>query len=89
MDTALVALVQTGRVRVHCPGQLATVDLTRRHPVEAAVLDAIGPAGHRSIDTIRWRVAGDERLLDVGHRLQEAGLAAARCAAPCHTATGG
>ena len=45
VDTALVALVQTGRVRVHSPGRLATVDLARRHPVEAAVLDAIGPAG--------------------------------------------
>ena len=74
VDAALIALVQSGRVRVHRPGQLATVDLSRRHPVEAAVLDAIGPTGHRSIDTIRWRVAGDERLLDVGRRLQQAGL---------------
>lgn len=74
VDTALVALVQSGRVRIHRPGQLATVDLSRRHPVEAAVLDAIGPTGHRSIDTIRWRVAGDERLLDIRRRLQGAGL---------------
>ena len=74
VDAALIALVQSGRVRVHRPGQLATVDLSRRHPVEAAVLDAIGPTGHRSIDTIRWRVAGDDRLLDVVHRLQGAGL---------------
>ena len=74
VDTALVALVRTGRVRVHPPGQLATVDLARRHPVEAAVLDAVGPIGHRSVDTIRWRLADDDRLLDVGRRLQREGL---------------
>lgn len=74
VDTALIALVQSGRVRIHRPGQLATVDLSRRHPIEAAVLDAIGPTGHRSIDTIRWRVADDERPFDVVHRLQRGGL---------------
>jgi hypothetical protein len=74
VDAALVALVQSGRVRLVSPGQLATVSLARRHPVEAAVLDAVGPAGHRSIDTIRWRVAADERLLDVADRLHRSGL---------------
>jgi hypothetical protein len=74
IDAALVALVQSGRVRAVHPGQLATVGLARRHPVEAAVLDAVGPVGHRSIDTIRWRVGADERLLDVASRLQRAGL---------------
>jgi hypothetical protein len=34
----------------------------------------VGPTGHRSIDTIRWRVVEDERLLDVGRRLRSAGL---------------
>ena len=52
VDTALIALVRAGRLRIHSPGQLATADLTRRHPVEAAVLDAVGPTGHRSVDTI-------------------------------------
>jgi hypothetical protein len=74
VDTAVVALVRGGRVRVHVPGHLATVDLSRRHPVEAAVLDAVGPRGHRSVDTIRWRSLQDERLLDVGRTLQRAGL---------------
>ena len=74
IDTALVALVQSGRVRVHHPGQLATVSLARRHPVEAAVLDAVGPIGHRSVDTIRWRLVADDRLLDVVRRLQREGL---------------
>jgi hypothetical protein len=74
VDTALVALVQSGRVHIHHPGQLATTTLSRRHPVEAAVLDAVGPIGHRSVDTIRWRLAADERLLDVVNRLQDTGL---------------
>lgn len=74
VDTAVVALVAAGRLRVHSPGQLATADLVRRHPVEAAVLDAVGPTGHRSIDTIRWRVRDDDRLLEVCHRLRRAGL---------------
>jgi hypothetical protein len=76
VDTALVALVRTDRVRVHSPGELATTELTRRHPVEAAVLDAIGPAGHRSVDTIRWRLEDDARISDVGRRLRDDGLLA-------------
>jgi hypothetical protein len=74
VDTAVVALVRSGRVRVHAPGQLATVDPTRRHPVEAAVLDAMGTTGHRSMDTIRWRLSGDDRLDDLGRKLHKAGL---------------
>src|SRR5829696_7391544 len=74
VETAIVALVEAGRLRVHSPGQLATADLTRRHPVEAAVLDAVGPTGHRSVDTILWRLLDDDRLLEVGHRLRRKGL---------------
>jgi hypothetical protein len=74
VDTALVALVRAGRLRIPSPGLLATVDLTRRHPVEAAVLDAVGPAGHRSVDTIVWRLADDDRLGDVARRLRRTGL---------------
>jgi hypothetical protein len=74
VDTALVALVQSGRVRVHSPGQFAVVGLSRRHPVEAAVLDAIGTGGHRSVDTILWRLVDDERLLHVEDRLRREGL---------------
>ena len=62
VDTALVVLVESGRIRIHAPGQLAVVEAARRHPVEAAVLDAVGTHGHRSVDTIRWRLAGDERI---------------------------
>ena len=74
VDSALVALVRAGKLRIHAPGQLATADLTRRHPVEAAVLDAVGPTGHRSVDTIRWRLTDDDRLLAIGRRLRSAGL---------------
>ena len=74
IETAIVALVRSGRLRVHSPGQLATADLSRRHPVEAAVLDAVGPVGHRSVETICWRLAEDDRLLDVGRRLRQVGL---------------
>jgi hypothetical protein len=42
--------------------------------VEAAVMDAVGTQGHRSIDPIRWRLAGDERLLAVARSLAAAGL---------------
>jgi hypothetical protein len=74
VDTAVVALLHTGRLRLHSPGRLATADLSRRHPVEAAVLDAVGPTGHRSVDTIRWRVLEDARLRDVEQRLRGRGL---------------
>jgi hypothetical protein len=74
VDTALVALVESGRVRVAAPGCLATEALARRHPVEAAVLDAIGPTGTRSVDTVRWRLTADARILDVPRRLRDAGL---------------
>lgn len=74
VDTALVVLVETGRVRVTAPGELAAVSLLRRHPVEAAVLDAVGPAGHRSVETVRWRLTTDERILEVPRRLRDAGL---------------
>src|SRR5215218_6890299 len=74
VETAIVALVLGGRLRVHSPGRLAAVDLSRRHPVEAAVLDACPPIGHRSVDTICWRLVDDDRLLDIGHRLHKAGL---------------
>jgi len=74
VETAIVALVLDGRLRVHSPGRLASVDLSRRHPVEGAVLDACPPVGHRSVDTICWRLADDDRLLDIGRRLHKAGL---------------
>jgi hypothetical protein len=74
VDTALVALIESGRVRVHAPRELAAVRPDRRHPVEGAVLDALGTRGHPSVDTIRWRAARDERLTGIGRSLSQAGL---------------
>ena len=74
VETAIVALVLEGRLRVHAPGQLASVELSRRNPVEAAVIDACPPIGHRSVDTICWRLLDDDRVLDIGRRLHKDGL---------------
>jgi hypothetical protein len=74
VDTALVALVEVGRIRVQPPGQLAVAELARRHPVEGAVLDAVGTRGHRSVDVVRWRLADDDRVLALGRRLVAEGL---------------
>ena len=74
VDTALVALVQSGRIRVHAPGELAVVQPGRSHAVEAAVLDAVGIRGHRSVDTIRWRLADDTRLSEPRASLVASGL---------------
>jgi hypothetical protein len=74
IDTAVVTLMRSGRVRVHAAGQLIVTDPTRGHPVEAAVLDAIGPTGHRTVDTVRWRLEADQRIGDLARRLQQEGL---------------
>ncbi|MEX5717226.1 TIGR04222 domain-containing membrane protein [Geodermatophilus maliterrae] len=74
VDTALVALASTGRVRAVAPGELQVVDPRRRHPVEAAVLDAVGGRGRRSVDTVHWRALADRRVTGIGRRLHDAGL---------------
>ncbi len=76
VEAAVVALVESGRLRVRSPGELTVASLTRRHPVEAAVLDACGPAGHRSVETVCWRVAEDPRLAGLAARLERDGLLA-------------
>src|SRR4051794_39017481 len=74
VDTALVALAETGRVRVSETGELSAVGLRRRNPVEAAVLDALGPRPRRSVGTVRWRLQQDERITRLGERLRADGL---------------
>ena len=76
VEAAVVALVESGRLRVRSPGELIVASLIRRHPVEAAVLDAFGPAGHRSVETVCWRVAEDPRLAGLAARLEREGLLA-------------
>ncbi|MGY1712831.1 TIGR04222 domain-containing membrane protein [Geodermatophilus sp. SYSU D01106] len=70
VDTALVALVVTGRVRAVAPGELQVVEPRRRHPVEAAVLDAVGGRGRRSVETVRWRALADDRVTVLPRRLR-------------------
>jgi hypothetical protein len=74
VDTAVVVLVESGRLRVASPGELAMVETFRGHPVEAAVLDAVGPRGRRSVDTIRWRLVDDDRINGLARPLAAAGL---------------
>jgi hypothetical protein len=73
-DTVVVALVERGQLRVAPDGQLSVIRLGRRHPVEAAALDAIGTRGWRSVDSVRWRFEDDPRLTGIAERLAEDGL---------------
>ncbi|MGY1820677.1 TIGR04222 domain-containing membrane protein [Geodermatophilus sp. SYSU D00079] len=76
VETAVVALVESGRLRVAQPvGELHVVSHRPRHPVEAAVLDAAG-RGRRSVDGVYWRVVSDGRLATCGQQLEDAGLLA-------------
>jgi hypothetical protein len=74
VDTAVVALVETGRVRVQRSGELSVVDDRPWHEVEAAVLAAVGPRGWRRIDMVRWKAGQDERLSALAERLHRYGL---------------
>src|SRR4051812_33354686 len=74
VETALVALVETGRVRVQRAGQLSVVDDRSRHPVEDAVLAAIGPQGYRQFEVVRWMAGKDERLTALAQGLRRDGL---------------
>jgi hypothetical protein len=73
-DTAVVALVEAARLRVLPNGRLVVVALRRRHPVEAAALDAVGQRGWRDIGSVRWRLETDPRLAGLVERLQHDGL---------------
>ena len=74
VETAVVALVENGRLRVdRATGRLHVVDASRRHPVEAVVLDAVGPRG-RSVWGLVWRARSDPRLATVADGLARDGL---------------
>ena len=79
VEAAVVALIEDGRLRVtRSTAELHVVDPRRRHPVEAAVLDAAGPRARRSIDGIAWRVRTDARLVALADGLRQAGLVSRR-----------
>jgi hypothetical protein len=76
VDTAVVALVETGRVRVQSTGELCVVEDKPGHEIEAAVLHAIGARAVRQIELVRWRAGRDERLTALVERLRRDGLLA-------------
>src|SRR3954468_24782136 len=74
VDTAVVTLLLDGRLRAVEAGALGTVALRYGHPVEAAVLDAVGRRALRSVGTVRFRATADERLTGLVAELAGAGL---------------
>lgn len=75
VDTAAVALLESGRIMVSpISGELSVVEGRRRSAVEAAVVDAIAVHGHRSIETVRWRLESDDRLAVLADGLVRQGL---------------
>jgi hypothetical protein len=75
VDTAVVALVESRRLRViEETGELSVVHPRSCHGVEAAVLDAVGQRPHRSVETVRWRVEASDQLVALEQRLCRDGL---------------
>uniref|UniRef100_UPI001C550641 TIGR04222 domain-containing membrane protein n=1 Tax=Modestobacter altitudinis TaxID=2213158 RepID=UPI001C550641 len=74
VDTAVVALLERGRLRVDGTGRLQAEGSTPGRPVESAVLDLVGTRFRRTVSSVRLRAAEDPRLTGVADRLVEAGL---------------
>lgn len=74
VDTALVAMVESGRVRIDPSGEFHADATSSSHPVEAAVLDAVGTRGYRSVDGIGVRFLHDRRLDSEFRHLTSGGL---------------
>ena len=74
VDTAVVAVVESGLVRVDSSGEFHAEAPSSRHPVEAALLDAIGSRGYRSVDGIGSRFLHDRRLDEEFRHLTRDGL---------------
>lgn len=69
VDTVIVALRESGRLRIDPSGEFRAEASSSAHPVEAAALDAVGTRGHRSVHSIRYRLVRDPRVTDVCRRL--------------------
>jgi hypothetical protein len=93
-DTAVVALLGRGLLRLDTACRLQAVGPVGGHPVEAALLEAVGPRARRSAASVRGRLALDPRIVAVGERLTAAGLlrrnpmARLRSGWPCLVRTG-
>jgi uncharacterized membrane protein YgcG len=73
VDTAVVTLLERGRLKVDGFGRLQAVG-TAVHPVEAAVLDLAGPRFRRTVAGLRVRAQEEPRLTGVAERLVAQGL---------------
>jgi hypothetical protein len=73
VDTAVVELVERGRLTVESTGRLKAVGRSV-HPVEAAVLELVGLRARRTIASVRLRAEEDPRLTGVAERLVAEGL---------------
>lgn len=65
VDTVIVALRESGRLRIDPSGEFRAEASSSAHPVEAAALDAVGTRGHRSVHSIRYRLVRDPRVTEV------------------------
>jgi hypothetical protein len=74
VDTAVVALLESGRIRAQRSGDLTVADPTPRNVVEGAVLDAIGKTHSLPLLLIRLRAGGDQRLAQIEESLRARGL---------------
>jgi hypothetical protein len=74
VDTALVAMVESGRVHIEPSGEFRADATSSPHPVEAAMLDAVGARGYRSASGIGWRFLHDRRLDQEFQHLTRDGL---------------
>ena len=74
VDTVLVAMVESGRVRVEPSGEFHADASSSQHPVEAALLDAVGTRGYRSVEGICKRFLRDRRLDQEFRHLTSDGL---------------
>jgi hypothetical protein len=73
VDTAVVALLERGRLTVDGAGRLQALGHAV-HPVEAAVLDLAGPRSRRTVASLRLRAVEDPRLAGVAEGLVARGL---------------
>ena len=74
VDTAVVALLERGLLRVDHSGRLQAVGSAPGRPVESAVLDLAGARPRRTITSMRLRAQEDPRLTAVAERLVTQGL---------------
>jgi uncharacterized membrane protein YgcG len=75
VDAAVVALVGSGHLEVDDEtGRLSVTDTQRHHWLEAAILDGVGTRDYRTVQILQRRMRDDERLADIGGRLEVGGL---------------